>query len=259
MSQKNDSVNRTILIALILSLACSIIVSFAAVYLRPIQEKNQALDKKKNILMAASLYEEGLDVEEVFSKNVRAKVVNLKDGDYVDSIEASDYDQYKKVKEDSERVELSQEEDFGAIRAVARYAVVYEVFKEGNFDQVVLPIHGKGLWSTLYGFVALSSDLNTVNGLGFYQHAETPGLGGEVDNPKWKALWKGKKVSDDQGQYRLQVLKGAVLASHPLAHHQVDGLSGATITARGVDAMLKFWLGENGFYHYLQRLKQGGV
>jgi Na+-transporting NADH:ubiquinone oxidoreductase subunit C len=130
-------------------------------------------------------------------------------------------------------------------------------------DKVILPIYGKGLWSTLYGFVALDrDDLNTIRSLLYYQHGETPGLGGEVDNPSWKALWNGKQAFGADGSVQIQVMRGAVDLAATGAQHKVDGLSGATITSRGVHDMLHYWLGEGGYGHYLDRLratKQGEV
>lgn len=255
MSQGKDTVKQTIIIAAALSLVCSVIVSVAAVKLRPIQEKNRALDKKTNILMAASLYEEGAEVEELYKKYVEPKLVDLANGSYVEGRDAEEYDQYKEAKNPSERLVLDPKVDVAGLRAIARYAVVYEVRKDGKLDQVVLPIHGKGLWSTLYGFVSVSSDGNTIAGLGYYEHGETPGLGGEVDNPSWKASWNGKQIWGGSGELEIEVIKGKVDLSREEAVHQVDGLSGATITARGVSHMVRFWLGEDGFKQYLERIK----
>jgi Na+-transporting NADH:ubiquinone oxidoreductase subunit C len=130
------------------------------------------------------------------------------------------------------------------------------MIKKGEHtDQVVLPIYGKGLWSTLYGFLALDANANTVRGITFYEHAETPGLGGEVENPGWKAQWNGKNVFDDQGEVALEVIKGAVPGNSPQADHQIDGLSGATITGRGVSNLVRYWLGADGFGPYLDKLR----
>ena len=115
-----------------------------------------------------------------------------------------------------------------------------------------MPIKGKGLWSTLYGFLCLSNDFQTVIGITFYEHAETPGLGGEVDNPNWKKMWKGKKVTTVQYE-PLFVLSKESSKDNP---HAVDALSGATITSRGVQYMINFWLGKNGYKPYLDKLRQ---
>lgn len=134
-----------------------------------------------------------------------------------------------------------------------KYCLVYEFMKDDQIDLYVLPIYGKGLWSTLYGFLALESDTRTVRGITFYEHKETPGLGGEVDNPAWKRLWPGKQVFDDQGNVDFRVIKGRVASDAARASHQVDGLSGATITSRGVSDSVQYWIGEDGFGKYLQR------
>ena len=167
------------------------------------------------------------------------------------------------IKEKLQRVEILQfdipsSRDFARIRRVAKIASVYEVMNGNQLEQVILPVHGKGLWSTMYGFLAISADTKTVVGLGFYEHGETPGLGGEIDNPKWKAQWPGKELFDNQWNVAMKVLKGKVDPNSKQAIHQVDGLSGATLTANGVDAHVRFWLGADGFKNYLAKVRQKG-
>ena len=125
---------------------------------------------------------------------------------------------------------------------------------EGQVEKIILPIEGKGLWSTLYGFLALGPDTTSITGITFYQHGETPGLGGEVDNPSWKALWPGRRAFDDEWKPAIQVIKGRAksAAEDP---YRVDGLSGATLTARGVNELVRYWLGEEGFGPYLERFR----
>ena len=154
---------------------------------------------------------------------------------------------------------LSGANDIALIKRRERFTTVYMVEQDGQIEALILPVRGYGLWSTLHGFVALKSDLNTVVGLGFYQHAETPGLGGEVDNPKWKALWPGKTLFDDAGKPIIEIVKGGVDPSSAQAGHQVDALAGATLTSNGVDHLLQFWLGEQGFGPYLAKLRTQGV
>ena len=120
---------------------------------------------------------------------------------------------------------------------------------------VILPVSGMGLWSTLYGFVALDADLRTIRGLTFYEHGETPGLGGEVDNPRWKALWPGRRAFGADAEVRIEVIRGRA-GPADVDPHRVDGLAGATMTGRGVTNMLRFWLGEHGFRPYLERLRE---
>jgi len=250
-----DSFGKTLLVALLLCVVCSIIVSSAAVSLRPMQESNKDLDRKRNILLAAGLYDEALSVEEQF-KAITTRVVDLDSGKFVD-VDPAMFDQQKAAKDPAISKALG-EADIAKISRRANQAFVYVVESDGQLDKVILPIHGYGLWSTLYGFMALESDLNTVVGLGFYQHGETPGLGGEVDNPRWKALWPGKSVYDASGDVKIEVVKGAVDFSKPGAkEYHIDGLAGATLTSRGVSNLVVFWLGENGFKPFLENFAKG--
>lgn len=252
----NDRISKVLLVAFTMCLVCSVVVSSAAVLLRDAQEVNKALDKKTNILSAAGLLEPGVSVATQFEK-IETRVVDLDTGKFTDAVSPESYDQRKAAKDPALSERLSSEEDIASISRREKYAVVY-LLRDGNgIDKVVLPVKGYGLWSTLYGFLALESDFNTVVGLGFYEHAETPGLGGEVDNPLWKAHWPGKQVYGDDGDVKLSVIKGSVDQSRPEAVYQVDGLSGATLTARGVDNLIQYWMGENGFAKFLSNLKSG--
>lgn len=251
-----DSVGNTIKVALLLCIVCSVFVSAAAVLLRPAQQANKDLDRKTNILAAAGLLKPGLSIEEQFA-SITAKAVDLDTGKFTDAVDVLVYDQRKAGKDSSLSDELSDEEDIAKISRRIKYGMVYMVEGDQGIEKVILPIKGSGLWSTLYGFLALEADFNTVAGIGFYEHAETPGLGGEVDNPLWKAKWVGKRVYGDDAGVALGVIKGEVDLSRPAAIHQIDGLSGATLTSKGVHNLIRFWLGESGFEPFLVNLKNG--
>jgi Na+-transporting NADH:ubiquinone oxidoreductase subunit C len=252
----NDSVKKTLIVAFCLCIVCSVIVSTAAVVLKPAQEVNKTLDRKRNILAAAGMLQEGVSVEEQF-KQVRARVVDLRTGRFADDVDPAEYDQRKAAKDPALSDRLTAEQDQAKISRREHYAIIYLVEDaNGDVDKIILPMHGYGLWSTLYGFLALESDGNTVAGLGFYEHAETPGLGGEVDNPRWKAFWPGKQVYRD-GQVEIGLIKGSVDPGNANAAWQIDGLAGATLTANGVTNLVQFWLGENGFQPFLDNLKSG--
>jgi Na+-transporting NADH:ubiquinone oxidoreductase subunit C len=252
----NDSIKKIVTVAFSLCIVCSVIVSTAAVLLKPAQEANKSLDKKRNILAAAGMLDESKTVEEQFAQ-VSPRVVDLESGRFLDDIDADEFDQRKAAKDPAQSEALSSAQDIAKISRRENYATVYMVQGPGGeLDKVILPIHGYGLWSTLYGFIALEADANTVAGLGFYEHGETPGLGGEVDNPRWKGLWPGKQVYKD-GAAAIALVKGSVDPASANASWQVDGLSGATLTARGVTNLVQFWLGENGFELFLNNLRKG--
>ena len=257
MSSKKESVARTLTVALLVCLVCSVVVSAAAVALKPVQTTNRLQDKQRNILQIAGLYDESRSIEEQFSQ-ITPRLVDLRTGEFSDAQDPLTFDQQKASKDPDMSQQLTGEQDIASIRRRADSSTVYVVENtDGSIKTLILPIHGYGLWSTLYGFMALESDLQTVVGLGFYQHAETPGLGGEVDNPNWKAQWQGKGVYDESGDVDISVIKGSVDPNSPKAEHQVDGLAGATLTSRGVESLVRFWLGEDGFGPFLEHLRAG--
>ncbi len=253
-----ESVSKTFVVAIVLAAVCSLLVSGAAIGLRPKQEANKIRDRKKNILIVAGLYDATAPVEESF-KQIEQHIVDLATGEYVSKDQQLDpetFDQRAAARDPELSVAIPPEKDLAGIGRREKYSLVYLVKKDGKLDQVILPIDGKGLWSTLYGFLALEGDLNTVKGITFYEHAETPGLGGEIDNPTWKAKWAEKKIYDKDGNVQLNVAKGAADKNSP---HQVDGLSGATLTANGVTNLVKYWLGDDGFKKLLEQMKAEGA
>ncbi|SHE23552.1 Na(+)-translocating NADH-quinone reductase subunit C [methanotrophic endosymbiont of Bathymodiolus puteoserpentis (Logatchev)] len=257
LSLSNDSLEKTIAIALSLCFVCAILVSVAAVALRPLQIENKALDMKKNILDVAGLLQEGTDINEAFAERIEAKLVDLATGDYVDG-DVDAYDQRKAAKDPAQNVVLTKDQDRASIRTRAKIAKVYLV-KEGDVvKSIILPVHGYGLWSTMYGFLALDADGQTVQSINFYDQGETPGLGAEVVNPNWRALWKGKKVYDESGAVALGLIKGLVDTSKPGSEFQVDGLAGATLTSVGVTNLVKYWMSQEGFAAYLAKVRTKG-
>lgn len=251
----NDGIGKILGVALALCIVCSVIVSTAAVVLKPAQEANKSLDRKRNILQAAGMLQEGRSVEEQFAV-IEERFVDLQRGEFTDAVTAG-YDQQAAAKDPARSRDVPGDEDIAKIGRQAAVAQVYLVRGEGGeYEKIILPVHGYGLWSTLYGFLALESDGNTVAGLGFYDHGETPGLGGEVDNPRWKAQWPGKKVYRE-GEVDLGLIKGSVDPGSADADWKVDGLSGATLTSRGVTNLIDFWLGDGGFAPFLANLRNG--
>ena len=249
----NDRPAKIVGVAVLLCLVCSIMVSAAAIGLRPLQEANRLLEIRRNILQVAGLMRPGADIDELF-KQIEPRIVDLRSGSFTDAVDPMDYDQRQAARDPATSTALTPEQDIASIRRQAHYATVYLVKDEqGDVSAVIVPVHGYGLWSTLYGYLAVRPDGREVVGLQFYEHAETPGLGGEVDNPDWRALWPGRLLFDDEGAVRIEVVKGTA-ARGEAGIHQVDGLAGATLTARGVNNLVRFWAGENGFGPFLQNL-----
>ncbi len=248
----------TLVFATVVCAVCSVFVSGARVALGARQERNVLLDRQKNVLAVSGLIkpEESLSADEIqkrFEDNLSLRFIDLQTGQYVEEGVPTGYDPVKATTDPA--LSGPAPANAAGVTRLPKYAVVYHVMKEGKVDQVILQVWGQGLWSTLYGYLALDTDCNTIRGLTFYSHAETPGLGGEVDNPRWKALWPGRKAYDESGQPAIKVIKGAAGPVEE-APHEVDGLSGATITGRGVESLLNFWLGDHGYRSYLDSFRQ---
>jgi len=251
-----DSISNTLFVAIGLSLVCSVLVASTAIFLKPVQEKNEEEFRQRIILDVAGLMEPGRDIDELFAA-VEARIVDLESGEYSDAVDAATFDAVMAAGDPELGVAIPDELDIAGIRRRARYAPVYLVRKNGALQQIILPVYGKGLWSTMLGYLSLENDANTIRGLQFYAHAETPGLGDQVEKSAWRAQWVGKKVFDDSGTPQIEVIRGLVQVDSADAIHQIDGLSGATLTGRGVTHLVQYWTGPNGFGPYLESIRQG--
>ena len=257
--KNNDSISKTLLVVLVLCLVCSIVVAGSAVGLKPLQQKQRALDKQRNILAVAGLMQEGMstdDVSTLFAERISARLVDLKNGELLEK-DPTKYNQAQALKDPHMSLSLEASQDPAGIKRRSNLAEIYLVHDAQNrVQEVVLPIYGNGLWSMMYAFVALDTDGRTVKGITYYDQGETPGLGGEVENPNWRAQFVGKKVLDDSGKPALKVMKGA---SRQGDEYAVDGLSGATLTSNGVQHSFDFWMGELGFGPFLKNVREGAL
>jgi len=260
VASHKDSFGRTLFIVVGLCLICAVFVSTAVVVLKPTQEENKQLDKQKYILEAASLVDAKAEkvskaqIIDTYKKYVEARLIDIKTGEFIAG-DAEAFDQKKAARD--VKTSFVPENDIASVKRVADQAVVYLVHDDaGKLTSVILPVHGYGLWSTMYAFLAVEPDMNTVKGLVYYDQGETPGLGGEVQNPKWKHLWHGKKLYDEQGKVAISVTKNPAVAA---SIHGVDALSGATLTSKGVQHSLDFWLGKEGFATFIEKARHGGL
>ena len=250
----NDTIKKTLIVAILLCLVCSALISFSAVELRDLQEANKTLDKQSKILSAAGLLEDDKDVSSLFN-SIEIKIVNLKTGLFDTSIKIEDFEESSFSRDPNTSIELTSDLDIALLKRRENFQAIYLHYENESLKAIILPVRGYGLWGTMKGYLALESDLKTIIGLEFFDHKETPGLGGEIDNPKWKAIWKGKKVYSDAGDILISVIKGSVDKSNKNAKYQVDGLSGATITSNGVTNLLSFWLGEMGYGPLIKQVR----
>ncbi|WP_405599487.1 MULTISPECIES: Na(+)-translocating NADH-quinone reductase subunit C [unclassified Pseudoalteromonas] len=249
MSSNNESIGKTLAVVVALCLVCAIIVSFASVQLRPLQQANKNKDIQSNILAAAGI-DKVKNVSDTFNAKIEARVVNMTTGEFVDT-DPTIFDFEKSKYDAALSVSLKEKgvKDIAGIQRVTKESPVYISKKEdGSIDAIILPIQGYGLWGLMYGFISLESDGETVKNIIFYKHNETPGLGGEIQNPQWTATWQGKELP-------IQIVKGTANGNE----HKIDGLSGATLTSNGVEHAVDFWTGENGFGPFLAKVRKGAL
>lgn len=261
MADKN-SVRYTVLFATAVCVVCALMVAVAAVALQPRQEANARQYMQKNVLLAAGLIEPAGDVSPaevraLFRQRIEPRLVEFAGGRLLppEQMSAADYDQ-RRARNDPAQSRVAPPNRAGIAR-LPNHGLVYFVKQEGRVDQVVLAIEGLGMWGTVYGFIALAPDGNTVTGLAFYDQKETPGLGGEIGNPKWQALWRGRKAFDEQWQPKLAVIKGPA-GPADRDPHRIDGLSGATITSNAITRLVQFWLSDDGYGRWLKDFRQQG-
>lgn len=248
----NDRMPKIVLIAVSLCVVCSFFVALAAISLKDMQAQNKLDEKRRNIIQVAGLAGESGSLDEIFRRYIKPQLIDLEQGTFSDAFDPETFDALASREDPTLSRPLSTAEDIAKIKVRENFAVAYLVKDDvGTYSRIILPIRGYGLWSTLYGFISVSLDRKDglINGLQFYDQAETPGLGAEVDNPRWRALWAGKKVYQD-GEVAISVLKG----SQNNNDYGVDALSGATLTSNGVHNLVQFWMGPLGYQRLLAQL-----
>ena len=246
----NESVFKTIGVAFGVCLICSLIVSTSAVGLRDQQKENKLNDRRVKILEVADIkVERDQTIAEAFKK-LEQKFIDFDTGILMDeykNFNIDEYDQLMSLKDSTLSKPIPSSEDIAIIKNRENVGKIFILRNDvGNIDKLILPIRGYGLWGTLFGYIAIDGDFNTVSGITYYEHKETPGLGAEVDNIDWRKSWIGKKIYQDN-QVALTVIKGKVSNDDPSKTYKVDGLSGATITGRGVSNMITYWFGNSGY------------
>ncbi|CAL1329480.1 Na(+)-translocating NADH-quinone reductase subunit C [Candidatus Providencia siddallii] len=250
----NNNTLKTLLIVFLLCLVCSIIVTTVSVNLKSKQEEQIKLDVQKNILNVSGLLKYKMtqkEIKEIYNKYIEKKFLNFKTNKLYT---INNFNLKKELNSDKTSIKLSSNEDIAKIHRRANFSEIYLVKNNtGDISQIILPIYGSGLWSIMYAFISINSDGITSNGITFYEHGETPGLGGEVDNQKWKKQWKGKKLFNNNGKIAIKIIP------HNTSNniYNIDSLSGATLTSNGIQHILDFWLGDKGFGPFLKKVQKG--
>ncbi|MCD6527171.1 MAG: Na(+)-translocating NADH-quinone reductase subunit C [Desulfuromonas sp.] len=255
----NDSILKTFLVAFLLCVVCSVLVCMAALVRIDKEAYNKQLEIRKTVLAAGGFQQQiddGGNIDELFTTNMELKLIDLDSGEFTTAVDSVTYNQKEAVSDPALSEAIPADLDVAGIGTRAKYAAVYQAT---NGD-LVLPIRGAGMWGPMYGYVAVADDCTTIKGFTFYQHAETPGLGAEVDNPRWKAQWPGKQIFDNSGALALKIVKNGRMDPNAAdAINTIDGLAGATVTGNKVQGIVRYWFSQHGFGKFLanQKAKRG--
>jgi Na+-transporting NADH:ubiquinone oxidoreductase subunit C len=257
----NDSPAKAFLVILLTALICSSLVSASVVILRPIQLNNQMVERSRNIMQLTGLVEEGVTPsdEEMLElyKGMDVRILDIDTAGFNDELDPLSFDQRRAVNNPELGVDIPPTEDLAKLGRRSRYAPVYMVLGEdGELERLILPVHGTGMWSTIYGYIALESDLNTIAAVTFYEQNETPGLGDQIMRPEWQAQWEGRHIYDEVGDARFAINHGKVEPGSSTWLYEVDALTGATVTADAVTAMIRYWFGPDGYRDFLNKLRK---
>jgi Na+-transporting NADH:ubiquinone oxidoreductase subunit C len=258
-----DSPRNAFLVVMITAIVCSSLVSAAVVVLRPIQLNNQLLDRSRNIMKLTGLLPGDRVVEDQemldLYRTLDVRIINIDEADFDSDMDPVTFDSRRAVGDPDLSVAIPADQDLANLGRRTRHAPVYMVWNEDKLNRVILPVRGNGMWSTLYGYIALQPDMNTISGMTFYEQNETPGLGDQITHEHWLAQWQGRQIYDIDGKTRFRVNEGVVAPDSATARFEVDALTGATVTGDAVTSLVHYWFGPHGYKGFLLAMQEQAV
>lgn len=253
-----ESIGRTIGVAMGVAVFCSLIVSSAVVYLRPLHLAWAELDRNRSILQVAGLLEKGVETPDrqvvARFRDLEVRLVDLQTSELDENVDPLTYDQRSAAADPARSIAIPADLDLAGLGHRARLAPVYLLRENGSIKRIVLPITGQGMWAKIYGHISLEGDFSTVAGIAFHEQGETPAIGDRIQNPDWQTSWIGKRVYGQDGQVLIGPANVAAPATGPPPGHRFDAITGATVTVNAVTQMVAYWLGEHGFGSFLADL-----
>jgi Na+-transporting NADH:ubiquinone oxidoreductase subunit C len=255
----NDTPAKALLVVFSVAFVCSVLVSVAVVTLRPVQERNALVERSRNIIGLTGLVEPGEDLtnDEILDavEQLDIRLIDINTGKFSDAVEVADFNSRTARNDPETSSEIAAGDDLASLGRRENFAVIYLVWNDGQLQRVILPVYGQGMWSTMYGYIALEADLNSIAAMTFYEQTETAGLGDQIQNPAWLAKWQGRKVYGAANEVRFRVAGSAVVEGSPAAQYEVDAMTGATVTADAVTRLIQYWFGPNGYGPFIEQLR----
>ncbi|MGI9342059.1 MAG: Na(+)-translocating NADH-quinone reductase subunit C [Gammaproteobacteria bacterium] len=254
----NDSPAKAVLVVLGTALVCSLLVTTAAVTLKPIQQAYKDLERNRFIVGISGLVEPGAEladaeVVDVF-QDLEVRLVDIDAGRFDQRMNPLTFDQRQAASDPELGVDIPTDLDAAGLGRRSRLATVFIVGDPNSPERIILPIRGQGMWSTIYAYLALDGDLNSIAEVTFYEQGETAGIGDKILDPGWQSGWRGRTLFDANGVLAFRVAAGA--ATTP---NDVDAIAGATQTTNGVTAMVQYWFGPHGYKPFLENLEAGNA
>jgi Na+-transporting NADH:ubiquinone oxidoreductase subunit C len=189
-------------------------------------------------------------------KTLDVRIINIDEAGFNDEIDPVTFDSRLALSNPDLSTAIPARQDLASLGRRGRFAPVYMVWDEDQLDRVILPVQGNGMWSMLYGYIALEPDMNTISGMTFYEQNETPGLGDQITHAHWLKQWKGRQIYDFDGNPRFRINEGVVVADSTTAQFEVDALTGATVTGDAVTSMVRYWFGPHGYQGFLLAMRE---
>ncbi|NNJ79624.1 MAG: NADH:ubiquinone reductase (Na(+)-transporting) subunit C [Xanthomonadales bacterium] len=256
MNRERDRPLRVLLVSALVAVGCSLMVTAAVSYFRPMQAAYAALERNRVLIEAAGLTDAAASLSDrevaTLFRRLEIRAVDLRSGKFTDDVDPLGYDFDAAATSADGSTPLPESSDIASIGRRPNYMPVYFRGSPNDPECIVLPVYGQGMWSTIRAFIALGPDGNIIQALVIQDHAETPGIGDRIEDRAWLASWTGKPVFDQRG-VAIQLAKTGTAAGP----NSIDGISGATITARALVMLVQFWLGENGYGPLLENLRKG--
>jgi Na+-transporting NADH:ubiquinone oxidoreductase subunit C len=258
----NESPAKALIVVTATALVCSVLVTLTAVTLQPIQRAYQDLERNRYIVQISGLVDSADELEDrkLISafQDLDARIVDLDRGSFDADFNPDNFDTRKAAANPEFTEAIPVDQDVARLGRRSRLVTVYLVWDGEDLRRMILPVYGQGMWSSLYGFIALESDLNTIADMTFYEQGETAGIGDRILGPDWLAQWRGRKLYDEQNTLRFRIADGAVRPNSPAAAYEVDALTGATVTTDGVTNLMRYWFGPHGYAIFLENFSTTG-
>jgi Na+-transporting NADH:ubiquinone oxidoreductase subunit C len=260
MAAERESPVRIFAVSAAIAVVCSIMVTASVAYFRPLQYASAAFETNRDILQAAGLIrrDETPSPQEISRRFqlLEIRLADLETGTFVAADDPASFDFMKAATEPANSIEITTEQDIAKLGRRSRLMPVYLVMERDRIETMVLPVYGKGMWSLIDGYIALSGDFYTIESLLIHEHGETPGVGDRIESPGWLDTWRGKQFVADG---RFAPLKLATTTTAVATPQAIDAISGATVSTQGVISMANFWLGQSGYGPLLRTLSQAAA